>query len=141
MENIANVIFCADIARLFQYFNNISDRFRNILAILQYFEAIFRCCVGNMNDWWHATATYLHNNLIIIVWYQQRILWSNIQVTDPDRWAWPKCTKNIVRRIFAKKVGAVSDRTSNNRSRLVADTWYIWRTLAIYMSNVCTYNV
>ena len=35
------VIFCADIARLLQYFNNISDRFRNILAILQYFQEIF----------------------------------------------------------------------------------------------------
>ena len=30
-----------DIARLLQYFSNISDRFRNILAILQYFQAIF----------------------------------------------------------------------------------------------------
>ena len=35
-------MFCADIARLLQYFTNISDRFRNILAILQYFQGIFR---------------------------------------------------------------------------------------------------
>ena len=41
LENIAYVIFCADIARLLQYFNNVSDRFRNILAILQYFQGIF----------------------------------------------------------------------------------------------------
>ena len=41
LANIAYVIFCADIARLLQYFNNISDRFRNILAILQYFQGIF----------------------------------------------------------------------------------------------------
>ena len=38
---IAYVIFCADIARLLQYSNNISDRFRYILAILQYFHGIF----------------------------------------------------------------------------------------------------
>ena len=36
-----DVIFCADIARLLQYFNNIIDRFRNLLAILQYFQEIF----------------------------------------------------------------------------------------------------
>ena len=41
MENIAYVIFCADIARLLQYFNNISDRFRSILVIIQYFQGIF----------------------------------------------------------------------------------------------------
>ena len=40
-ENIAYVIFCADVARLLQYFNNISDKFWNILAILQYFQGIF----------------------------------------------------------------------------------------------------
>ena len=34
-------IFCVDISRLFQYFNNISDRFQNILAILQYFQEYF----------------------------------------------------------------------------------------------------
>ena len=28
-------------AKLLQYFKNISDRFRNILAILQYFQEIF----------------------------------------------------------------------------------------------------
>ena len=33
-------ILC-DIGRLSQYFNNISDSFRNILAILQYFQGIF----------------------------------------------------------------------------------------------------
>ena len=36
MVNPAYVIFCADITRLLQYFNNIGDRFRNILAILKY---------------------------------------------------------------------------------------------------------
>ena len=41
LEYIAYVIFCADIERLLQYFNNISDRFRNILAIVQYFQEIF----------------------------------------------------------------------------------------------------
>ena len=41
MENIAYVIFGADITRFLQYFNNISDRFRNILAVLQYFQGIF----------------------------------------------------------------------------------------------------
>ena len=41
MENIEYVIFCAEIERLLQYFNNISDNFRNILAILQYFQRIF----------------------------------------------------------------------------------------------------
>ena len=41
LENIAYVIFRADIARLLQYFNNISDRLRNILEILQYFQGIF----------------------------------------------------------------------------------------------------
>ena len=41
LENIAYVIFCADIARLLQYFINLSDRFRNILANLQYFQGIF----------------------------------------------------------------------------------------------------
>ena len=34
------IFFSADIARLLQYFNNISDRFRNILAILQYVQGI-----------------------------------------------------------------------------------------------------
>ena len=38
---ILHALFCADIARLLQYFNNISDRFRNILVILQYFQEIF----------------------------------------------------------------------------------------------------
>ena len=33
--------YCADIGRLLQYFKNISDKFRNILAILQYFHGIF----------------------------------------------------------------------------------------------------
>ena len=41
LENIAYVIFCGDIARLLQYYNNISARFRNILAILQYVYNIF----------------------------------------------------------------------------------------------------
>ena len=41
LENIAYVIFCADIARLLQNFNNISNRFRNVLKILQYFQGIF----------------------------------------------------------------------------------------------------
>ena len=41
LENITYDIFCADIAKLLQYFNNISDRFRNILAFLQYFQVIF----------------------------------------------------------------------------------------------------
>ena len=40
-KNIAYFIFCAVITRLLQYFNNISDRFRNILAILQYLRGIF----------------------------------------------------------------------------------------------------
>ena len=40
LKNIAYVIFCTDIARLLQYFNNISDKFRNILVILQYFQGI-----------------------------------------------------------------------------------------------------
>ena len=34
-------ILCADIARLLQYFNNISDGLRNILTILQYFWGIY----------------------------------------------------------------------------------------------------
>ena len=34
-------IFCADIARLLQYLNKISDSFRIFLAILQYFQRIF----------------------------------------------------------------------------------------------------
>ena len=42
LENIAYIIFCADIASFLQYFNNISDRFRNVLAILQYFQGIFQ---------------------------------------------------------------------------------------------------
>ena len=41
LENIAYVIFYADTARLLQYFNNISDRFRNILEIFQYFQQVF----------------------------------------------------------------------------------------------------
>ena len=40
MENIAYVKFYVNIARLLQYFNNISDKFRNILVILQYFYNI-----------------------------------------------------------------------------------------------------
>ena len=38
---IPYVVFCADIARLLEYFKNISDRFRNILLILEYFHGIF----------------------------------------------------------------------------------------------------
>ena len=40
-ENIAYSIFYTEITRLLQYFINTSDRFRNILSILQYFEGIF----------------------------------------------------------------------------------------------------
>ena len=36
-ENITYGVFCADIARLLQYFKNISDKFRNISVTLQYF--------------------------------------------------------------------------------------------------------
>ena len=48
LENIAYVIFCANIARLLECFNNISDRFRDIFPILQYFQGIFRCCIGKV---------------------------------------------------------------------------------------------
>ena len=34
-------MFCANVVRLLQYFNNISDKFRNILAILQYLKGVF----------------------------------------------------------------------------------------------------
>ena len=41
MHLLVLAIFCAEIAKLLQYFKNISDRFRNILEILQYFQGIF----------------------------------------------------------------------------------------------------
>ena len=41
LKNIAYVIFCSDVAKLLKCFNNISDRFRNILVTLQYFQGIF----------------------------------------------------------------------------------------------------
>ena len=41
LKNIAYILFCADITRLLQYFKNISDWFRKILATLQYFQGIF----------------------------------------------------------------------------------------------------
>ena len=44
VENIAYIIFCADIARLLHYFNNISDEFRNILSMLEYFSNISVLC-------------------------------------------------------------------------------------------------
>ena len=50
-----------DIARLLQYLNNISDRFRNILAILQYFQGIFLQHFLNISGM--GNVFYLNQNL------------------------------------------------------------------------------
>ena len=49
MKSIAYVILCAAIVGLLQYFNNISDRFLNILAIFQYFQGSFLQYVPNIS--------------------------------------------------------------------------------------------
>ena len=65
LENIAHTVrkllqYCA---RLLQYFNNISDRFRNILAILQYFYNIFSKYFGAV---WVNIKTFLSIRKFII---------------------------------------------------------------------------